>query len=419
MNILVIGNGFDLEHNLPTKYCNFIQFIKVFKAIPLPRERSELTRKLNEDRYYPYDIDIRTIKGFSELNKSIQEQLESIDLFEQGKYIVPLDEFKNCIDKNFWIEYFIDKTSREETKEKGWIDFECEISEVIKALDFLKNDYLKNRNKYGYDKISINDYKDIIYNVFEKLKKYYPQIEMNTFVGECAEKIIKRLTKDLNKMIRALEIYLYKFVSEIEINNDNKIIKSLKINRVLSFNYTDTYEKVYDKKVSEYNPIVYDYIHGKINSDGSLENNNMVLGIDEYLDEDEKNKNLDFIYLKKYFQRIYKKTGCEYKHWINDIIYNEYEPEEWNRDHNIYIFGHSLDVSDKDILRDIILGPCKEKEDIYRERTTINIYYYDKEAYANQIINLVKVIGQDELISRVHSENIVFLEQTSNNNLNE
>ena len=28
MNILVIGNGFDLEHNLPTKYWDFIMFIK-------------------------------------------------------------------------------------------------------------------------------------------------------------------------------------------------------------------------------------------------------------------------------------------------------------------------------------------------------------------------------------------------------
>lgn len=33
MNILVIGNGFDLAHRLPTKYSDFIMFIKNFKAL--------------------------------------------------------------------------------------------------------------------------------------------------------------------------------------------------------------------------------------------------------------------------------------------------------------------------------------------------------------------------------------------------
>lgn len=31
MNILVIGNGFDLAHGLPTKYTDFLEFIKVIK----------------------------------------------------------------------------------------------------------------------------------------------------------------------------------------------------------------------------------------------------------------------------------------------------------------------------------------------------------------------------------------------------
>ena len=31
MNILVIGNGFDLAHGLPTKYTHFLEFVKVIK----------------------------------------------------------------------------------------------------------------------------------------------------------------------------------------------------------------------------------------------------------------------------------------------------------------------------------------------------------------------------------------------------
>ena len=29
MNILLIGNGFDLAHHLPTRYQDFLEFIKV------------------------------------------------------------------------------------------------------------------------------------------------------------------------------------------------------------------------------------------------------------------------------------------------------------------------------------------------------------------------------------------------------
>ena len=69
--------------------------------------------------------------------------------------------------------------------------------------------------------------------------------------------------------------------------------------------------------------------------------------------------------------------------------------------HNLYIFGHSLDVTDKDILKDLIL-----QDNVY---TTI--YYhkiYDdtgkddngRADLGSKIANLVKVIGQDELIRR-------------------
>ena len=33
MNILIIGNGFDLAHGLPTKYNDFLKFIQAFKSI--------------------------------------------------------------------------------------------------------------------------------------------------------------------------------------------------------------------------------------------------------------------------------------------------------------------------------------------------------------------------------------------------
>ena len=146
----------------------------------------------------------------------------------------------------------------------------------------------------------------------------------------------------------------------------------------------------------------------------------MVLGIDEYLLGDRKNKNVEFIAFKKFYQRIFKGTGCEYKKWL-DIIqkdYLEYMQRQIDADdkkyipdkiqavlhyyamqtikrqslkkHNLYIFGHSLDITDKDVLRDLILN-----DNVY---TTI--FYPNKEELGRKIANLVKVIGQDELIRR-------------------
>ena len=58
--------------------------------------------------------------------------------------------------------------------------------------------------------------------------------------------------------------------------------------------------------------------------------------------------------------------------------------------HNLYIFGHSLDITDKDILRDLILN----------DNINTTIFYHSKEELGRKIANLVKVIGQDELIKR-------------------
>lgn len=133
-----------------------------------------------------------------------------------------------------------------------------------------------------------------------------------------------------------------------------------------------------------------------------------------------KNNNLEFITFKKYFQRIYKKTGNEYTKWIenmNKFYEDEISEDSFTKqiDNHIYIFGHSLDISDKDILKSLILesGFKNDKDGTYDRNTKVIIYYHDKAAYAQQITNLVKIIGQDELISRVSGENptIIFKQQ--------
>ena len=392
MNILVIGNGFDLAHGLPTKYTDFLNFIKLFADC--------YEKARNEQMDWCY-FDTR-----NEVNAFLKKWFSSYYENENGQSkeekeitINTIKEFKTNIEDNIWIEYFINNSMY---KKENWIDFESEISKVIKSLDgdmhglnetyslddeiaTLSNDFLRERySEYTFTVQQIN------------MLNGKKESESITF-----KEIRNKLLDDLNRLIRALEIYLCEFVEKIEPQKKSPDIDGLDIDFILSFNYTHTFSKLYiELSVSKQeadNP--FDYIHGKANINNSIESNNMVLGIDEYLPEDRKNKDIEFIAFKKYYQRIYKQTGCKYKKWVESIQKDTEKKNMWlydNQDHskdhchNLYIFGHSLDITDKDILRDLILN-----DNVY---TTI--FYHDKDTMGQQIANLVKVIGQDELIRR-------------------
>ena len=70
---------------------------------------------------------------------------------------------------------------------------------------------------------------------------------------------------------------------------------------------------------------------------------------------------------------------------------NEFSDNKFEKfTRHLYIFVHSLDITDGYILRDLILN----------EKVFTTIYYKDKSTMKKQIVNLIKVIGEDELIKR-------------------
>lgn len=405
MNILVIGNGFDLAHGLPTKYTDFLEFVKMIKII---KEKDIFDDGVsigcvvcNVDVVKLHQ-DIRLIIFNKANNKELKR--DSMELLDN-------------IDRNFWIDYFLqcDMYGKE-----NWIDFESEISEVIKSLD-------KDMHKLGGDYSIDDDIMDFSNKYLNNIYSDYTFTtrSVNSVTGRACESITFReirnkLLEDLNRLIRAFEIYLTEYVEKIDcklVSPDIEGIvpkETMKINGmsvydtfVLSFNYTNTYQRIYiDKKQKKHFEKNIDYIHGKANIHNKIESNNMVLGIDEYLPDDRKNKEVEFIAFKKFYQRIYKQTGCKYKGWVDQIIqgwkdidydikrqYSLQIPYEKipNKCRNqLWFFGHSLDVTDGDILRELIL-----KDNVY---TTI--FYHNKDTMGQQIANLVKIIGQDELIRR-------------------
>ena len=416
MNILVLGNGFDLAHGLPTSYINFLEFCE--KVIPIYNGIDKLYISYKSNFLSDWKIN-NEIKDFLEDAYKSRKKENNIIYTKYPE----LDELYLLIENNIWFYYF--KKCNKHGKE-NWIDFENEISKVIKSITQVMEkfesslyseelNYMDGNSYPGIDSVYYN-----ILNIMRKCKKgilyKFTYLEIKNY-----------LLDDLNCLTRALEIYLTKVICKIKtgkVSSDIEFITELST-KVLNFNYTDTYFRKYSNYNDETN---IDYIHGKADINNTIETNNMVLGIDEYLSKKKRNSDTDFIAFKKYYQRIFKGTGCKYKDWL-DIIHEDYKKRqiklekrvmetsgffskkqikkqvkrEYLNEHNLYIFGHSLDVTDKDILRDLILNNILH--------TTI--FYHSKEELGKKIANLGKVIGQDELIKRTggNTKIIEFVQQ--------
>lgn len=192
-------------------------------------------------------------------------------------------------------------------------------------LEFFIEGILSNREK-TYDRVSYYDISQI-------------------------DNMADTILENLNRLIRLLEIYLHEYVERTESEYRLPDIDDLKIDHVLSFNYTDTYHKIYDKEGNA----KYCFIHGKT-KESDVDTCNLVLGIDEYLPEDRIDADNQFVWFKKFYQRIFKETGSEYLDWINEFqIENDKATAKYRPfTMKIYIYGHSLDVTDKDVLSKLI-----------------------------------------------------------------
>lgn len=340
MNILLVGNGFDLAHGLPTDYMSFVKFLNIVQSGITWNENYNAIRE-----------DIKQFHICSEFDSFFLDYFSP----QPSDSSTCIKEVQNLMQNNVWTTHFMSAASRKNT----WINFESEISGIVQALDKYKN---------STDKSERSDAFSLIASVFKRLNVTSDEIMRKR------KELRDWLLVDLDKLIRCLEIYLCLCLEIVPVSKQLLLFSQIgRVDKVLSFNYTNTFEKTYPTLPEKFPE--YCYIHGRAykNSSGS---NNMVLGIDEYLPEPARSENVEFLRFKKFYQRIYKQTDYNYVDWL-----------KWSGEKRLYIIGHSLDKTDSDVLRDILTSPNME--------TTI--YYHTKDANAQQISNLLNVLGYDEL----------------------
>lgn len=383
--VLIIGNGFDLYHELPTKYTQFIQVLKNIENIKL----SDSNDVLFEELFF----NIERVNNIKE-----KYDVKNI-IFEKDN----IEKIKKSISNNVWYKLFKDKLDFE-----NWIDFENEIKETLNNVSgvILKiNNHINTKInsqkmfvshlKYGVDTIQINkkeidylikfclvkEYRENVcefdYNYFDKSQGFL--IKLNS------EKIYETAFSELNAFTDIFYDYLskiagrfYRNVSSDFSNNFDKI--DAKIDEFYSFNYTPTLENFYNIKGK------INYLHGKIkNTD-----HNIVLGINEIEKDLKDDKTLMFT---KYYQKLFNDTDYYFLNHINvndSIIYS------------FVVFGHSLSENDKSYVEEIFSKSENKKSKIY-------IFYISLSDKSQKLKNLLNIIGKETVERYMKNDKLEFI----------
>lgn len=351
MDILIIGNGFDLAHGLKTSYKDFLDFC-----------------------------------------------------VEQNNKRIPMAvKYGTTFIDNIWFRHF---WLRQEELGNTWIDLEEEILTVIENLSNIANiarlQPVTNPN-FRFPAMFVIR-KDAINFQFSNIAEFIKPVNYNCQTDECGYKELETndfssiyyFVKDFDSLVRLIYDKLREFTKEFEkylIENVNACLQSqvasgykltLKTSRlyVLSFNYTNTCESLYQY---ECNNLVRDlkiettYVHGKVSSS---DDSNLVLGTKSFSN---KNIPLCFNVFKKHNQRHKYNTIEPYQELLKQIKSPGANPV-------FHIIGHSLDESDHKILKHILDAD---------KNAIIKVYYHDKESQERLINNITDIIGEEEVMTRV------------------
>lgn len=462
MNILIVGNGFDLSHYLPTKYDHFMDVMEAIENKNTGGKAPNLTihtvqewmdilddmflKNKNPDSF-KFDM------SFNELFLKIRD-IKFIDKTKEYYLVDKINlsakdvlKIQYRLELNCWYQYFKDHVREVKT----WIDFENKIDEALRVVArFIENIeekiekvgsfspevyfsgdsnewqiFLTRENCNILEKLGIlesgyfideidNDESGYTYTNIHKVNdsdigdfRFYIKDENIQFLLGYkkfnSDTLINNLVKNLEEFIEIFNLYLELIVNKINSNNNIQISSDDWINpdKIYSFNYTNTYQRIY-------NSIEVDYLHG---NHGDFQN--IVLGISQL--EDESLKKLKAYGFTKYHQKLFKDTHYlfldEYKKKLKDTLekykkhkshnYPNNQIEQEREEHflkimkldlNFNIWGHSLDVSDKDYILDLF----SLNDDIDRN-VRVGVYYFDKLAKFSLLNNLLAILGKHKV----------------------
>lgn len=280
MNILIVGNGFDLSHYLPTKYDHFMVAmgaIENWDETNGDMDFDQLFGSLYEKESYFF--------GYTKAMYETDDIKISVD---------QIKELKIQLRENVWYQYFSDHVREVKT----WIDFETKIKEALLTIDkfFTKYQIIKENSGSVFNQIDGifgSSNKRQYLNFLERdrlILKSLEIIEIQSMHDESIyiqykvkdsfldnyksditldyKKIIDFLMDNLMKLKEIFSEYLLIVVDILKIKYNLKNI--LQLDLMFTFNYTMTLENKYNQNRNQVR-----HIHGE------TVKRNIVLGVSD------------------------------------------------------------------------------------------------------------------------------------------
>lgn len=395
--LIIIGNGFDLAHGLPTSYRDFIDdfWIGIKSKFDVYSNNSDyedefvkIDYRFNNGIAVFYDVkpQVEKINGYidfrSFITKYSRKNSHGINI---GSVII----FKNNLFKNICEIHSI----------QNWVDVENVYYEILKS---------KTKGEDG--KFHYIDSVEVLNKEFEEVKKLLEKYldekikssyKFHNFNGENLDWI-----KMLN-ILRPIslinnELNLFDEFKKVEDKNDIK--SKFEIERreevknhicYLNFNYTPTIQKYIENLNQEKDEVKLIHIHGELLND----ENQINFGFGDEMDEDYKKiENInDNEYLKNFKSFQYLQNN-NYDNLLSYIDSEKYQ---------VIILGHSCGLSDRTLLNTIF------EHDNCR---SIKPYYYEIKNEEGKVLgdNYIEIIQN---ISRHFNDKKLMREKIVNKTL--
>ena len=381
--IILVGNGFDLAHNLPTKYEDFIYWYLDARIEKLKNEDSNISKdvlctfELEKSSLYETWTDFfSTTKDSSFLSNSI----DILNYFAKNNRVFAT-EFTPLF-KRIFLSF----------QTKGWVDVENEYYNLL--LSFLKVP------KYSNPK-ELNDELDFIKS---KLIEYLTNVQNEKNNEEILnDGIRKKIFEPFNKDdMSILALDYYNHLPQYTLLNASKITREMRFRDnkhpfpdhilILDFNYTKTADMYlkYDRS------LIVNHIHGNLDKPDSV-----IFGYGDELDEN--------------YKELSRLNDNEYLHNSKSIKYLESDNYRKvlsfieSEQYQIYIMGHSCGNSDGTLLNTLFE---------HKNCASIKPFYYKSKEGNDNYLDIVQNISRnftDMKLMRDRVVNKIFCEPLPQN----
>lgn len=220
-----------------------------------------------------------------------------------------------------------------------------------------------------------------------RIDKKFLVYKYSNFIDIDEEKIINLIFSQLIEFRKLFNLYLQIFVIPLYsryINTDHVTNIFENMDYYFTFNYTPTFEKVYNVDKIEIN-----YLHGK----SEEKDENIVFGISDLFDK--RSESTKYIRFTKYFQKFDNKTDF---YFLNKLEKSDLE------NYIFYFWGHSLDKSDSGYINEVFDFLDAVKSNIKR----IVIIYHSDSSRSKSLLNLFSIRGKNDIESKMRSKELVF-----------